>query len=210
MAHKNYVVFKGTKDGITLQFDPDASFADITEQLTKKIKEASSFFDNVKTALAFKGRTFTDEQEQELMRIVVENTSMDITFVKTESSQIMQMAAIAKKDAIGQNITKYHKGALRNGQRIDFDGSVVVIGDVNAGAEIKATGNIIILGQLKGIAHAGCEGIEEAFVSAVYMAPVQLRIADIITRFPDANKKGVKPPEYAFVQDGQIYVMPLS
>lgn len=210
MANKNYVVFKGTKDGVTLQFDPDAPFAEISEQLTKKTKEASGFFDNVKTALAFKGRTFTDEQEQELVRIVVENTTMDITFVKTESSQIMQMAAIAKREAIAENVTKYHKGSLRNGQKIDFDGSVVVIGDVNAGAEIKATGNIIILGQLKGIAHAGCDGIEEAFVSAVYMAPVQLRIADIITRFPDVNKRGPKAPEYAFVQEGQIFVMPLS
>ncbi|WP_317854969.1 septum site-determining protein MinC [Chakrabartyella piscis] len=210
MTPKNYVVFKGTKDGITLQFDPDASFVDICEQLTRKVKEASSFFDNVKTALAFKGRSFTEEQEQELMRIVVDNTTMDITFVKTESSQLMQLAALAKKEAIGQNVTKYHKGSLRNGQRIDFDGSVVVIGDVNPGAEIKATGNIIILGQLKGMAHAGCEGIEEAFVCALYMAPVQLRIADIITRFPEENKRGNKAPEFAFIQEGQIFVMPLS
>lgn len=85
-----------------------------------------------------------------------------------------------------------------------------MVGDVNPGAEIKAGGNIIILGQLKGMAHAGCKGMTDAFVSAIYMAPVQLRIADIITRFPEENKKGPKPPEYAFVQDGQIFVMALS
>ena len=80
-----------------------------------------------------------------------------------------------------------------------------MVGDVNPGAEIKAGGNIIILGQLKGMAHAGCKGMTDAFVSAIYMAPVQLRIADIITRFPEENKKGPKPPEYAFVQDGQNF-----
>ena len=85
-----------------------------------------------------------------------------------------------------------------------------MVGDVNPGAEIKATGNIIVLGQLKGMAHAGCKGMSDAFVTAVYMAPVQLRIADIITRFPEANKRGPKPPEYAFVKDGQIFVMALS
>ncbi len=68
-----------------------------------------------------------------------------------------------------------------------------MVGDVNPGAEIKAGGNIIILGQLKGMAHAGCKGMTDAFVSAIYMAPVQLRIADIITRFPEENKKGPKP-----------------
>ena len=87
---------------------------------------------------------------------------------------------------------------------------MVVVGDVNPGAEIKATGNIIVLGQLKGMAHAGCKGMTDAFVTAVYMAPVQLRIADIITRFPEENKHGPKPPEYAFVKDGQIFVMALS
>ena len=50
----------------------------------------------------------------------------------------------------------------------------------------------------------------DAFVAAVFMAPVQLRIADIITRFPEENKKAPKPAEYAFVQDGQIFVMPLA
>ena len=75
---------------------------------------------------------------------------------------------------------------------------------------VKATGNIIVLGQLKGMAHAGCKGMTDAFVTAVYMAPVQLRIADIITRFPEENKHGPKPPEYAFVKDGQIFVMALS
>ena len=57
-----------------------------------------------------------------------------------------------------------------------------------------------MLGQLKGMAHAGCKGMADAFIAAVYMAPVQLRIADIITRFPEENKKGPKPPEYAFIQ----------
>ena len=78
---------------------------------------------------------------------------------------------------------------------------MVVVGDVNPGAEIKATGNIIVLGQLKGMAHAGCKGMTDAFVTAVYMAPVQLRIADIITRFYlKKSKHGPKPPEYAFVK----------
>ncbi len=210
MNQENYVIFKGTKDGVTVLFQPEAPFDIICEQLSQKVEEAGKFFDKVKTSLAFKGRVFTEEEEEQLLKIIAEKTNMDITFVKTENNELKQLSELLEKEMHPHNLTKFHKGSLRNGQKIEFDGSVVVVGDVNPGAEIKATGNIIVLGQLKGMAHAGCKGMTDAFVSAVYMAPVQLRIADIITRFPEENKRGPKPPEYAFVQNGQIFVMALS
>ncbi len=210
MNNENYVIFKGTKEGIAILFDADAPFDTLCEQLGKKVEEAGKFFDRVKTSLAFKGRVFTEEEEATLLDIIVKHTTMDITFVKTENDEVKHLSTLLAQEMSPYNLTKFHKGSLRNGQKIEFDGSVVIIGDVNPGAEIKATGNIIVLGQLKGMAHAGCKGMTDAFVSAVYMAPVQLRIADIITRFPEENKKGPKPPEYAFAQDGQIFVMALS
>lgn len=210
MNTENYVIFKGTKDGVTILFQEDTPFDILCEQLEKKVQEAGKFFDNVKTSIALKGRTFSEEEERVLIDIIIAHTTMDITFVKTENQELMQLSSLLSKEMQSFNLTKFHKGSLRNGQRIDFDGSVVVVGDVNPGAEIKATGNIIILGQLKGMAHGGCDGMSDAFVAAIYMAPVQLRIADIITRFPEENKKGNKPPEYAFIQKGQIFVMSLS
>lgn len=209
MNQENYVIFKGTKDGVTVLFDADAPFEELCRQLEKKVEEAGKFFDNVKTSLAFKGRSFSDEEEETLFQIITEHTSMEITFLKTENSELKQLSDLLEKEMAPHNLTKFHKGSLRNGQKIEFDGSLVIVGDVNPGAEIKASGNIIVLGQLKGMAHAGCNGMTDAFIAAVYMAPVQLRIADIITRFPEENKKGPKPPEYAFIQQGQIFVMAL-
>ena len=206
----NHVIFKGTKDGITVMFDPEAPFDTLCDQLEKKVVEASKFFDHVKTAMAFKGRDFTAEEEETLLKIIAKHATMDVTFVKTENNELKELSELLAKEMSPSNLTKFHRGSLRNGQKIEFDGSVVVVGDVNPGAEIKAGGNIIVLGQLKGMAHAGCKGMTEAFVTAIFMAPVQLRIADIITRFPEENKKGPKPPEYAFVQNGQIFVMALS
>lgn len=210
MRNENYVIFKGTKDGITVMFDPEVPFDILCEQLEKKVVEAGKFFDHVKTAMAFKGRDFTAAEEEELLKIIAKHATMDITFVKTENNELMELSELLAKEMSPSNLTKFHRGSLRNGQKIEFDGSVVVVGDVNPGAEIKAGGNIIVLGQLKGMAHAGCKGMTEAFVTAIFMAPVQLRIADIITRFPEENKRGPKPPEYAFVQNGQIFVMALS
>lgn len=210
MNNQNYVIFKGTKDGVTVLFDAEAPFDVLCEQLETKVEEAGKFFDNVKTAMAFKGRSFTEEEENTLLKIIAKHTTMDITFVKTESNELKQLSELLEKELAPYNMTKFHRGSLRNGQKIEFDGSVVVVGDVNPGAEIKAGGNIIVLGQLKGMAHAGCKGMTDAFVTAIFMAPVQLRITDIITRFPEENKRAPKPPEYAFVQNGQIFVMALS
>ena len=206
----NHVIFKGTKDGITVIFDPEVPFPILCGQLERKVVEAGKFFDHVKTAMAFKGREFSAEEEEELLQIIKKHATMDITFVKTENNEVKELSDLLAKEMSPSNLTKFHKGSLRNGQKIEFEGSVVVVGDVNPGAEIKAGGNIIVLGQLKGMAHAGCKGDVDAFVTAIFMAPVQLRIADIITRFPEENKKGPKPPEYAFIQNGQIFVMALS
>ena len=210
MTNQNYVIFKGTKDGITVIFDAEAPFDILCEQLEKKVVEAGKFFDNVKTAMAFKGREFTEAEEETLLQIIAKHATMDITFVKTDNNELKELSELMAKEMSPSNLTKFHRGSLRNGQKIEFDGSVVVVGDVNPGAEIKAGGNIIVLGQLKGMAHAGCKGMTEAFITAIFMAPTQLRIADIITRFPEENKKGPKPPEYAFIQNGQIFVMALS
>ncbi len=210
MKQDNYVIFKGTKDGIAVQLHPDVDFDEIKKQLEKKVEDASKFFDGVKTSIALKGRDLTEAQETELLDIISEKTNMNITFVKSQNAEVNQLTALLSQEIQQHNITKFHKGSIRSGQCLEFDGSVVLIGDVNPGGEIKAEGNIIILGQLKGMAHAGCKGMDSAFVTALYMIPVQLRIADIITRFPEENKRGPKPPEYAYIEDGQIYVMPLS
>lgn len=214
MNQENYVMFKGTKNGINILLQQDISFSELKALFEKKVIESAKFFESVKTSIAFQGRTLSQEEEASLIKILSEHTTMTITFIrdaqKEDKSQTIPEGVTLPEDMEQYYITKYHKGSIRSGQCLTFDGSVVVIGDVNPGGEIKASGNIIVLGQLKGIAHAGCNGMTAAFISALYMIPVQLRIADIITRFPEENKKGPKPPEFAYVEDGQIYVMPLA
>jgi septum site-determining protein MinC len=214
MNQENYVMFKGTKNGINILLQQDIPFSELKVLFEKKVIESAKFFEGVKTSIAFQGRTLSQEEETSLLDIITEHTTMNITFIrdgkKEDNTQTIPEGVTLPDDMQQHYITKYHKGSIRSGQCLTFDGSVVVIGDVNPGGEIKASGNIIILGQLKGIAHAGCNGMTDAFVSALYMIPVQLRIADIITRFPEENKKGPKPPEFAYIEEGQIYVMPLA
>lgn len=95
---------------------------------------------------------------------------------------------------------------IRSGQRIEFDGNVVVLGDVNAGAVVTCTGDIIVLGALRGVAHAGAVGNEDAVVVAFRLEPTQLRIAHYISRSPDEPVPGLGQPEEARVKDGMIQI----
>lgn len=94
---------------------------------------------------------------------------------------------------------------LRSGNHIRHHGHVVVMGDVNPGAEIVAGGNVIIWGRLKGVVHAGAAGDESAVICALEMTPTQLRIAGHIALSPDRQAAG---PEVAFVRDDQVVAEP--
>lgn len=95
---------------------------------------------------------------------------------------------------------------LRSGQKIHFDGNVVVIGDVNPGAEIIAAGHVIVLGALRGVVHAGASGNEQATILAFRLQPTQLRIANHITRPPDEESTSPEQPEIALIKDDLVTI----
>ncbi|MFZ3170568.1 MAG: septum site-determining protein MinC [Carboxydocellales bacterium] len=98
------------------------------------------------------------------------------------------------------------KRTLRSGQSIHYHGNVVVLGDVNPGAEIVAGGNIIVMGSLRGVVHAGATGAKDAEVTAFRLLPTQLRIADQITRAPDGNYPDPGVAETAKIVDGVVVI----
>jgi septum site-determining protein MinC len=99
------------------------------------------------------------------------------------------------------------KRTLRSGRTVRSRGHVVVIGDVNSGAEIVAIGDVIVWGRLRGTVHAGAQGDESAVVCALDLAPTQLRIANLIT-IPPQDKRKKSRPEMALVAEGQIEAVP--
>jgi septum site-determining protein MinC len=98
------------------------------------------------------------------------------------------------------------KRTLRSGQKIKKSGNIVIIGDINPGAEVIAGGDIIVFGKIRGVVHAGVKGTN-ASVIALRLEPTQLRISKKIARPPEgAAKSNEIKPERAFIQDGQIMV----
>jgi septum site-determining protein MinC len=103
--------------------------------------------------------------------------------------------------------TRYHRGTVRGGQTLQQVGNIVVVGDVNPGAELVASGDIVVFGVLRGIAHAGAQGDRAARVAAIELAPTQLRIA---THIAAGDGGARREPEEARIEGDRIVIAPLS
>ena len=119
----------------------------------------------------------------------------------------LPQTAAARAVPVGVS-TLYHRGTLRGGQALHNLGNIVVIGDVNPGAELVASGDIAVFGSLRGVAHAGAQGDRAARVIALELAATQLRIATAIASGDPGNKP--RGPEHASIVDERIVVVPFA
>ncbi|MCY0885704.1 MAG: septum site-determining protein MinC [Firmicutes bacterium] len=113
----------------------------------------------------------------------------------------------AGRDPINGWPTLLVRRTLRSGQKVRYVGNVVVLGDVNPGAEITAEGDIVVMGWLRGVVHAGANGDIRATVAAFRLTPTQIRIGPYIARAPDTGDAGPpEAPEVALVRDGRLVI----
>lgn len=112
----------------------------------------------------------------------------------------------AGQQAAPRGETKIISRTIRSGGKVESNGSIVVVGDVNAGAELVAVDDIIILGTLRGLAHAGATGSEKAVIWAQQIRSPQLRIGSALAQA--AGSGGSEGPEVAMLRDGKIVLKP--
>jgi septum site-determining protein MinC len=98
------------------------------------------------------------------------------------------------------------KGMIRSGQVVNYEGSVMLLGDINPGGTLTATGDIFVMGALRGTAHAGAKGDKEAIIAASQLCPTQLRIAEVISRPPDEWVVGSLYMEFAYVRNDAMEI----
>ena len=208
------VTIKGTKNGLVLVLSENEEYSVLKEKVAKKFKESAKFLGDAKTALSFEGKKLTDEQKEELIACITENTSLDIVCVLDNSDEAnvkYEQAILKKYQEMSASNAKIFKGNLRSGQSLESDTGMIVLGDVNPGASLVANGNIIVLGTLRGTAWAGAGGNTDCFVICTDMMPVQIRIADIIARSPDQKERpGSKETRIAYLDNNQICISVLN
>lgn len=173
----NHVIIKGKNDRLVIALNPNINFLDICDILKTKILEAKNFIGNSRMAIEFSGRALTNEEENKLIGIITENSNIVISYIfskRTDSEEEMDLENI--NPLIEEGKTHFFRGTLRSGSKIESDGNVVVLGDVNPSSIIKARGNVIVLGHLNGTVYAGLGGDDRAFIGAIYFNPIQLTI----------------------------------
>lgn len=217
----NAVVIKGTTYGFSVFVDEQADFATISEEIKEKFKESAKFFGNAKMAISFEGKRLSDEEQRILLDLIAENSEVHIVCViekNGETEELHKRSLEERLQTMDNSNGQFYKGNLRSGQVLETETSIIIVGDVNQGATITSKGNIIVLGALLGNVYAGAGGNENAFVLALELDPVQIRIADTIARAPDKvgkalwkrDKERVKEPKIAFRSGENIVIEPVS
>ena len=166
-------------DCIIIKIKDEAKFSDILKELKLKLPELKNFYKDATTPINVTGKVLKSKEMDEIKDLIEKSINVKVSF---DSPRNLGLHAIKKsfKKEIGISETKFYQTSLRSGQRIEFEGSIVVLGDVNSGAEIIAEDNIIVLGVLRGMAHAGARGNEKAIIAAHIIDSPQIRIADKI------------------------------
>ncbi len=202
------IVFKGYKSGLTLIIPENGSFEEYMDALRNQLDQSKDFFKGAEITLKIGNRQLLDEERAFLFRLIknagmiVQRTNDDLEMPKKEKAK----RQIDQKNLI-PSITI--RKTVRSGQRIEYEGNILVMGDVNPGGEIIATGDIVVLGKLRGTAHAGAKGDKLAEIFAFQIKPVQIRIAGVFTRAPEKEREKETRyfrPEAAKIKDDQIVV----
>jgi septum site-determining protein MinC len=213
------VGFKATVNGLVIILYENCDFSEIYEQIETKVATAGKFFKGASITVKYRGRKLNKDEENMIVTLLGNKTGAEIKSFEEDVEEALKPLIpnpnLSNKmkikkfffNGIDEGITKFYRGTVRSGQLIKYDGNLVVIGDVNPGGELIATGNVVVMGSLRGIVHAGSDGNKEAIVVSFNLQPMQLRIADVITRSPD--EKGPRSnfiPEIAFVRDDTVYI----
>ena len=191
-------------DEVVVKIDDNSEQEKIIKDLTKKIKELKKMYKSEKTPIRVTGKILTNKEIQEIKEIIKKQIDVEISFDTPTTLGLHSITRSYKKD-VGTSETTFHKGSLRSGQKIEVEGSIVVIGDINSGAEVIAADNIAIIGTLRGLAHAGAKGNKKAIIAASTLDTVQLRISNIVKEF-DIDSDSVYDNAYIYVEDEEILI----
>jgi septum site-determining protein MinC len=233
------VEVKGWRNGLLISLPDEGAWDAVLVSLEARLDEgrARSFWRGSQTVLDVGGRDLSADALSALVDRLKEEFGLIPTSVVAseaptrsaaerlvltayEALPVIQKPVREKNDEMpggsvgfsGEgNNALYVVQTLRSGQRLVHPGHLVICGDVNAGAEVVASGDIVVIGTLRGLAHAGCYGDEAARIVAGSLRPPQLRIATRIARAPEEAVRGqaARTPEVARIENGEITISPL-
>lgn len=223
---QGYIAIKGTRNGLLLTLEPETPFGELLNALAERLAEAPAFFRGASLSVDTSRRNLRMSERTQLEALLA-HYQMAMTPLSPAvaprtpdqpaitqnlrisgplpTDEVVPVSEQTTRDLRDFSDTLFLRRTVRSGQAIHHHSNVVVLGDVNPGAEIIAGRDIIVWGVLRGMVHAGYPDNEGAMVCSLLLAPVQLRIAHLLSRPPEGLE--VQPrPEVATIRSGQIVV----
>lgn len=198
------IVLKGNREGLNviININKFKDFDEMVESLIDRLSKGKRFYKGSTIKVTTQLRELNERDLRILKDILFDEFLIkDCIFEEIEKNENKVFQGIY------EGRTKFIRSTVRSGQTIDYSGNLVIIGDVNPGAEIRTGGNIIVMGTLRGDAFAGSNGNNKAIIAAFIMQPQILQISDILARSPEDDLMP-QYPEVARVKDGIIIVEP--
>lgn len=210
------ISIKGVRDSLLITL-PEGSWPEVQTELLQTIDQQGAFFRSARVALQLGERELgatelgalrdnLSEREVHLWAVLSDSQATRAAAADFGLATTLDGGSSSDERAPATDLAADRAvlvaRTLRSGHRLHHPGHVIVIGDVNPGAEIIAGGNVVVWGRLRGVVHAGAAGDSDAVVCALDLSPTQLRIADHIAVSPE--RRGKARPEMAFVRNGQL------
>lgn len=173
---RHHVTIKGRRDGLVFVLDDSCPFSELVKELQYKLEKTHQqllsgplMYVHVKL-----GKRQVTEEEKQALQNVINRRNLVVQSIESDLAEPREQAT-----------HKVLAGIVRSGQVLEVEGNLVFIGDVNPGGTIITSGDLFVLGSLRGMAHAGAKGNRDAVIAASYLKPTQLRIAGMVSRPPD-------------------------
>lgn len=179
MTKKHLVSIKGTKDGLVLRLDDQCAYADLVEEIKRKVSD-EGIEGQAEVLLQLGNRCCSEDQKRELIACVHTSPHLRVSRVQSDVISVEE-----SNQRVLERQSETFVGIVRSGQVVRAEGDLVVVGDVNPNGKLIAGGNIFVLGRLKGIAHAGAKGNKEAVIAASWLEATHLMIAEAIELMTD-------------------------
>lgn len=229
------IVVRGTRDGLVIVLPQLGTMREIVRALAARISGAAGFFQGAEVVLDY-GTRAVDAEELAILRQLLDErriTLRTVTATGFESRSALRALGYSPLSAMPQPPVKgeetrfvpatprdelpvrYARRTFRSGMSLHHPGHLTIMGDINAGAEVTATGDIVVFGAVRGVVHAGAQGDVGALIAALVLTPTQLRIGPVYGR-PTAPQAQAAPgaptwgggPCIARIDGGEIAIVP--
>ena len=157
-----------------------------------------------KTPIMITGKILKNKEMDLIQDIIQEKLDVEVDFDMPKELGLHNIKKTFLQE-VSTSETTFHRGSLRSGQKVEDEGSIVILGDVNSGAEVVAADNIVVLGTLRGLAHAGAKGNKKAIVAAGKLDTVQIRISNIVKEI-DRDEEPLHKQSIVYVNEDEIII----